>query len=487
MASLSSTAHNPSGRKRTFLRSIRFRIMMLLFIMGIGPSLVVENVVVQSYESRAVSNRTIMVKNQCDILVDQLVRRNYLDDPTDEVINGEFDMLTSIYGGRVLVINQDGRVIKDTYNLDLGKYSLSKEVVDAFSGEETSLYDDTHQYIEMVICIHRDGDRSREVQGVLLVSVSTVEINNSKEFLERRGTISLGIVIILTLFLGWLFSKMLVDPFQKISSAIEGITDGYQDEEISVSDYLETELITDAFNRMLARVKTVDETREEFVSNVSHELKTPLASMKVLADSINMNPDAPLEQYKEFMQDISDEIDRENQIISDLLSLVRMDKKAADLNIEEISINEELEQILRRLDPIAEKAGVELTLDSFRPVTAEVDETKLTLALTNIIENAVKYNKPEGGWVRVSLNADRKYFYITIADSGIGIPESDLDSIFERFYRVDKSHSRDIGGTGLGLAITKSAIAMHRGAIRVQSTLGEGTTFSIRIPLVHVV
>ena len=298
---------------------------------------------------------------------------------------------------------------------------------------------------------------------------------------------TLGFVIALTLLFGWILSGVLVKPFRKISSAIEGITDGYQDEEISVLDYLETELITDSFNRMLARVKTVDDTREEFVSNVSHELKTPLASMKVLADALNMNPDAPIEQYKEFMHDISDEIDRENQIISDLLSLVRMDKKAADLNIEEVSINDELEQILRRLDPIAEKAGVELIFDSFRPVTAEVDETKLTLALTNIIENAIKYNQPDGGWVRISLNADRKYFYVTISDSGIGIPEEDLGNIFERFFRVDKSHSRDIGGTGLGLAITKSAIAMHRGAIRVSSTLGEGTTFSIRVPLLHVI
>ena len=482
-----TASQHPSTSKWSFLRSIRFRIMVLLFLMGIIPSLIAETVVVRSYESRAISNRTVMVKNQCDILVDQLVRRHYMDDPTDEVINSAFDMLTNIYAGRLLVINRDGKVIKDTYNLDLGKYSLSKEVIDGFSGKETSLYHEGSQYIEMVISIHNSESVQREILGVLLVSVSTVEINKSKETLERRAGIMLLAVILLTLLLGWLLSRNLVQPLQKITRAIEGITDGYQDEDISVSDYLETELITDAFNRMLARVKTVDDTREEFVSNVSHELKTPLASMKVLADSLNMNPDAPLEQYKEFMQDISDEIDRENQIISDLLSLVRMDKKAADLNMEEISINNELEHILRRLDPIAEKAGVELILDSFRPVTAEVDETKLTLALTNIIENAIKYNKPEGGWVRVSLNADRKYFYITIADSGIGIPEEDLDNIFERFFRVDKSHSRDIGGTGLGLAITKSAIAMHRGAIRVNSVMGEGTTFSIRIPLVHVV
>ena len=469
------------------MRSIRFRIMVLLFVMGIVPALIIENVVVRSYESRAVSQRTVMVKNQCDILADQLVKRGYMNNPTDEVINAECDMLTNIYNGRILVINQDDKVIKDTYNLDLGKTSLSQEVIDCFSGTETSLYDDAHQYIEMTVAIRNTESRAREIVGVLLISVSTVEINNSREILERRGTLTLGIAILLILVFGLIMSRVLVQPFQKITSAIEGITDGYQDEDISVSDYVETELITDAFNRMLTRVKTVDDTRDEFVSNVSHELKTPLASMKVLADSLNMNPDAPLEQYKEFMKDISDEIDRENQIISDLLSLVRMDKNAADLNIEEISINEELEQILRRLEPIASKANVQLYLDSFRPVTAEVDETKLTLALTNVIENAIKYNKPEGGWVRISLNADRKYFYVSIADSGIGIPEDDVDSIFERFYRVDKSHSRDIGGTGLGLAITKSAIAMHRGAIRVNSKLGEGTTFSIRIPLMHVV
>ena len=480
-------AHKIATGKWKFLRSIRVRVLVLLFLMGIVPALVTERVVVKSYESRAVTNRTVMVKNQCDMLVDQLVRRNYMDDPTDEVINAAFDMLTSIYAGRMLVINRDGRVIKDTYNLDLGKYSLSKEVIDGFSGNETSMYDADNQYIEMVVSIRNSASSEHEILGVMLVSVSTVEINNSKEFLERRGAIVLGVILLLTILFGLLLSALLVKPFNKITSAIEGITDGYQDEEISVTDYHETELITDAFNRMLSRVKTVDDTREEFVSNVSHELKTPLASMKVLADSLNMNPDAPLEQYKEFMQDISAEIDRENQIISDLLSLVRMDKKAADLNIEEISINEELEQILRRLDPIAEKAGVELIFDSFRPVTAEVDETKLTLALTNIIENAIKYNRPEGGWVRISLNADRKYFYVTIADSGIGIPEEDLDNIFERFYRVDKSHSRDIGGTGLGLAIAKSAVAMHRGAVRVHSVLDEGTTFSIRIPLIHVV
>lgn len=109
---------------------------------------------------------------------------------------------------------------------------------------------------------------------------------------------------------------------------------------------------------------------------------------------------------------------------------------------------------------------------------------KLTLAISNLVENAIKYNRDEG-WVRVSLNADHKYFYVKVMDSGIGIPEEDQAHIFERFYRVDKSHSREIGGTGLGLAIARNAVIMHRGSIKVYSSKGEGTTFTVRIPLTY--
>ena len=207
--------------------------------------------------------------------------------------------------------------------------------------------------------------------------------------------------------------------------------------------------------------------------------------MKVLADSLLEMKEAPVEMYQEFMQDIAKEIDRENQIITDLLSLVKMDKTGQNLNIKTVNINELLEQILKRLRPIADKKNVEMVMESFRPVSAEIDEMKFTLAISNLVENAIKYNH-ENGWVHVSLNADHKYFYIKVEDSGIGIPEEDQPHIFERFYRVDKSHSREIGGTGLGLAIARNAVIVHRGAIKVYSNEGEGTTFTVRIPLTYV-
>ena len=202
-------------------------------------------------------------------------------------------------------------------------------------------------------------------------------------------------------------------------------------------------------------------------------------------DSLLMQEEVPNELYREFMQDIADEIDRENQIINDLLTLVKLDKTNKELSINIVSVNEMIELLLKRLRPIAQKRDVEITFESNRPVMAEIDEVKITLALTNLIENAVKYNK-EHGFVKVTLDADHQYFSVEVEDSGIGIPESSYEQIFERFYREDKSHSREIGGTGLGLAITKNVILMHRGTISVSSVLEQGTVFTVKIPLSHI-
>jgi len=319
----------------------------------------------------------------------------------------------------------------------------------------------------------------------MMIMASSSEVTATIHELEQKGILIIGIIVVLAIFLGYILSTILVKPFARVTKAIEDLTDGYQNEEISVPDYTETALITDAFNKMLSRMKTLDESRQEFVSNVSHELKTPMTSMKVLADSLVGQQGVPEELYQEFLSDITEEIDRENKIITDLLSLVKMDKKAADMNISNMNINELLENILKRLRPIADQRRIDLILDSFRPVTADVDEVKFTLAISNLVENGIKYNVDEG-WVRVTLDADHKDFYVTVADSGLGIPEDSIERIFERFYRVDKSHSREIGGTGLGLAITRSSIAMHHGIIKVSSKEGEGTTFTVKIPLSYI-
>ena len=150
-----------------------------------------------------------------------------------------------------------------------------------------------------------------------------------------------------------------------------------------------------------------------------------------------------------------------------------------------VNINELTELILKRLRPIARKKDVEVVFESMRQVVAEVDEVKLTLVLTNLVENAIKYNKDHGS-VRVELDADHQFFTVKVSDSGLGIPEEAMPHIYERFYRVDKSHSREIGGTGLGLAITKGAVLAHKGSISLTSEEGVGSCFSVKIPLNYI-
>ena len=190
--------------------------------------------------------------------------------------------------------------------------------------------------------------------------------------------------------------------------------------------------------------------------------------------------------YQEFLTDIGKEIDRENDIITDLLSLVRMDKGKSELNISQFNINELVETTLKRLGPIAAAKNIEVVFESFRPVIADVDDVKVSIVISNLVENAIKYNVNDG-WIRVSLNADHQYFYLKVSDSGIGINEEEQDKVFERFFRVDKARSRETGGTGLGLAITRRIVLMHKGSIKVHSKEGEGTTFTVRIPLKYIV
>ena len=497
------------------IRSLRVRIFLIVLVVGIIPSIAIHYGILKNYEQRAVELRTNTVQSQLRIIADHLINEDYLNrrstsalsveysnTSSSKVINAELETLSNLYDGRVQIISGNLRVVKDTYGISEGKTIISEEVIKCFMGESLSNYDAQNGYIEMTIPIIDNQNVSDEgaggtiviggvrqpdprVKGVMLTSISTDYIMDTMAVLSRKAMILEALMIMAIVVIALILAIVLTRPFERVTRAINDVKAGYSNESISVPDLAETEHIVDAFNQLLQRMKVLDDSRQEFVSNVSHELKTPLTSMKVLADSLLVQEDVPTELYQEFMEDIVSEIDRENRIITDLLSLVKMDKKVSALNISSVNINDLTELILKRLRPIARKKDVEVVFESVRPVTAEVDEVKMTLVMSNLVENAIKYNK-EHGWVKVVLDADHQYFTFEVSDSGIGIPEDSLAQIYERFYRVDKSHSREIGGTGLGLAITRSAVLMHRGSITVTSTEGEGSTFLAKIPLNYI-
>ena len=478
---------NPLKRLKKFkgVRSLSVRIFLIIIVSGLIPCVILHYGILGRYMDNAVMVRTNEVQTQVRIIADHLTTYNYLLDNSSDVVNAELSQLSNLYDGRVLIINNSLRIIKDTYAISEGKTIISEEIIKCLNGGGISNRLRDNRYIEIVVPIEEKLDGVSRIIGVMLTSVSMESILSSYEYLQSRALLIEILALVIIFGIAMFMSRFILRPFDKITDAINEVKNGFTDEEISVTDYLETERIGDAFNQLMGRMRTLDASRQEFVSNVSHELKTPLASMKVLADSLLAQEDVPAELYREFMGDITTEIDRENKIITDLLSLVKMTRTAADMNVETVDINALLELMLKRLGPIAARSNIKLIYESRRQVNAEIDEVKLTLALSNLVENGIKYNT-ENGWVKVVLDADHQFFSVEVSDSGIGIPQESIEHIYERFYRVDKSHSNEIGGTGLGLAITRSAILMHRGSILVESEEGKGTTFTVKIPITYI-
>lgn len=463
-------------RKILSLKVSIFLIFLCIFFITYYS---IDRIIIYGFLRKSMDETVTQVKWQSNILASDILAMDFLKNPDSDAADVEIQQMAYAYSARILIINSDYIIVKDNYIFDEGKTIVTEDVINAFKGKSHSHinYKSSSAVITTPII-----DDTGKISGVIKVSLSGYATIQTINYMKR---ISIAVMIALLL----VFSGILVFVIYKLTSpakdmkeAILSLSDGDKNARIKKQTIKEYKDIGDAVNVLLDRLESIDGSRDEFVSNVSHELKTPMTSMKVLADSLLATENAPIEMYKEFMQDIAEEIDRENEIIGDLLNLVRTDGERAVLNIETVDVNELMEVVLKRLKPIAVKNNIEIIFESMRPVTASIDRVKFIIVLTNIIENAIKYNHPEG-WVKITLNADHKFFYVDVSDSGIGIPEECKDQVFERFYRVDKARSRETGGTGLGLAITKNIVLLHKGTIKFYSKENEGTTFNIRIPL----
>lgn len=442
-----------------------------------------------AYERKALEQRVTFVEDKCAILSNQILNNGVMSysmlDSADvsEQKTDELKQFAAGLDGRVMIIDRDLRVLADTYDQHCGRYYMAKEMIRTINGGKVNYKRIGDSYIQVITDVREPG--SDEITAVIVATASIQEGNRLADYLYTQRSTLFGICFLVSLVFCAFVMVIITRTFRKTQNELDMILAGHQEEGMTEAGFREFYSLASSFNGIINKYKELENSRQQFVSNVSHELKTPITSMKILADSLLLQENVPVEIYAEFMNDIAHEIDRENRIITDLLDLVKMDKSLSDLNITTVNINELLEMILKRISPIAEKRNIALHLETMRQVTAEIDEGKLSLACTNLVENAVKYNR-DGGRVDVSLNADHKFFYIRIKDNGVGIPEDCQDKIFERFYRVDKARSRETGGTGLGLAITRSVILLHKGSIRVHSKEGEGSTFIVRIPINYV-
>jgi signal transduction histidine kinase len=463
--------------KKVF-NSIRVKIFISYVVVSIIPLILLSNILINSLENYYVKEKTKSMFRQANIIATNIMVKGFLNESSG--INDYVSVIGSQDFERIIILDQRSTVTFDSNEIDTGKAYAAEEVIDALKGNSSSFVKKKKNIVRVITPVK--DEKLNEVYGVIILTSSYEDINNSISSQRSISYLILLALFILILTLSYNFSGLITKPFKKLLVSINKITDGNLDEKIVIKGNNEIEEIGTAINQMTNKLEQIDESRRQFVANVSHELKTPLSSVKVLAESLLMQPDAPKELYKEFFEDISNEIERETTIINDLLTLVTLDKNENELNVSETNLNLLIESILKRLKPLADIKGVEMVFESYREVIAEVDETKISLALTNLIENSIKYNKEYGNIV-VKLNSDYENAQIFVIDTGIGIPKESVNKVFQRFYRVDKTRSRETGGTGLGLSITQQAILMHHGFIRCNSELDSGTTFEVSLPL----
>ncbi|MBZ4645116.1 MAG: hypothetical protein PWR27_1460 [Petroclostridium sp.] len=400
---------------------------------------------------------------------------------SDELIKQTIKQLEIDKNIRVIVTDKEAKVLFDTAEANnlKGKVLLKEEVVKALKGNDvqTHFEEETGWVINAAVPIVKE----KETRGVVYLSTSA---QNIVDFLKDFRKKLYGITLVVSLLIGLLsffLAGVITGPVEELTAAIRDMSDGKLNRKVEIRGNDEIAQLGTAFNKMIERLNQVEEKRHQFVSDASHELKTPLSSIKVLAESLMHMQQLEMPIIKEFLSDINNEINRLSRIIDKLLMLTRMDIFENELEMKNVNMKALLQGIVKSLSPLAGKKGIELRLKANEDIFVLVDEDKIWEAIFNIVDNSIKYT-PEGGNVTIDIDKSEYSVTIIVEDNGIGISGTEINKIFDRFYRVDKARARETGGTGLGLSIALDAVKLHGGDIQVESEEGKGSRFKITIP-----
>ena len=478
-------------RVAAFFASIRGKILLAFFVI-VGISFAV-----------AATNLTGLVS---DYLFEQRSREDSLQAAkaaeqaagpfarvSAEEVNRILEENAAAMNGRLMLIDNDGKIQYDTFQTLCGQririeealrvltegeteaygiYNPGRENAEKMSGEQGADY--------VAYAAHEMVTPDGRVGALLFVSRIQSMMNSLSSV--RWELVKVFIVIALGAFgLALLLSQLLTKPISDLSRTMRKMGKGDLSVRAPVRGSSELRELAENYNTMASQLESLDQSRNQFVSNASHELKTPLATMKIMLENMMYQPDMPNELRLEFMQDMNHEIDRLTGIITDLLTLTQLDNGRDMLKQEPVDMSALTEETVHQLLPAAEKRGQRLEAEIAPGQSMMGDRIKLNQILYNLMDNAIKYT-PDGGKIRVTLEAGNQELIWRVKDNGVGIPEETQSHIFERFYRVDKARSRETGGTGLGLSIVRQLATLQGGTVSVNSSPGQGSEFTVVFP-----
>lgn len=463
-----------------FTRRVQFKLVAAFFALIVALLILLNTYPVAASRDIVFSEKQSSMLEQANVIAASL---SGLDTLTGDGAAQVVELLGLSGLERIIVTDAAGRVLYDTSSDSAeGRLALFAEIMRALSGEQVfwSRFADGAYLSHAAMPVTRDGTT---LGAVYLCELDSEQADILLSFRDRMSTVSV-VALAAALGLTIVFTRRLTLRITRLSQAVRTVREGDYAHRVTVegSDEL-SELYAD-FNSMTETLQKTEEQRRRFVSDASHELKTPLAAIRLLADSITGTENMDMDTVREFVSDIADETERLQRTTEKLLDLSRRDDGAHVKRVS-VDVGEAAGDTLRRLAPLAESSGVELRCEAEDGCIITAPEDDVYQIVFNLAENAIKYNVP-GGSVDVSVKNSRGFVLLTVEDTGIGIPEADLPNIFSRFYRVDKARSRERGGSGLGLSIVHDAVAALGGKIDVAAREGGGTRFTVTFPAPEV-
>lgn len=441
----------------------------VLILLNTYPLFVSENMVFRSKESAMMSSVSVLVSSLSG-----------LDHLNEENVSAAMPAAKESGQSRILISNAAGRILYDTRETReaVGNYVFYTELVLALSGNDA------------FSCIYKNGAfRSRAASPVLyqnqiIGAVYAYEYDRTQAALLEglqsnlmRISIATGIGVLVS---SLLLSAILARKIGALLTAIREVREGAYSHRARIFGRDEIAQIGQEFNSLTDRLQKTETARRRFVSDASHELKTPLAAIRLLSDSILQTDNIDMATTREFVSDIGAEAERLTRITEDLLRLTRLDSGILDAPAP-VDMLPVLEQVLRMMSLVAQEKGIELTYHAGENCTVSGTKDEIYQVFYNLIDNAVKYTPP-GGTVQVTLRREEAEVVLKVEDNGSGIPEEDLPRIFQRFYRVDKARSREAGGTGLGLSIVSDTVTRRGGTVAADNRFLGGAVFTVRWP-----
>lgn len=458
------------------LRKIKYKIIGAYLILSISSFILIAFYLAQNLKHDAINERLSFIRREGDIILSKIEKYRNLNDKNIDKLIKEYAI--KYEDTEVKILDESKFILLDGNESLFVRYKMNDEFIKKVKNED--IYYESKDYDLKVVFPIRNKDES--VKGFLYINQYLDESKaKTDRILELIMYISI-MNILMVIVLGKFLVRYITDPIERLNDGFDKISKGGFHEKIQIEGKDELSQLCKNFNIMNTKLNQIESQRREFVSNVCHELKTPLSGVKVLTGSLLYSErDVEPRVYREFLNDIDGEVNRLNRIIDDLKVLVDIDEDKLNLDIEITYINYIIEKAVERLKFKWEAKNIEILFYPIHKVQIKVDSIKIDRVITNIIDNAIKYSN-ENTTMKIYLYNEGKWAYIKIKDQGIGIGEEDQNRIFERFYRVDKARSRKTGGSGLGLSIAKQIVELHQGQLLLYSVENKGTEVVIKLP-----